>query len=146
MSNKNKPEGRELDLKGAHYVVGKLTPMAQFHLGRRIAPILATMGISFGMLREGTKMDIDDLMASIGPVSVLLSNMRDEEVEYIIVGCFAAIKRKSGDYWAPCMSGVTPMFDDMDLGVIVRLCIETLRFNLSDFLKGLGEVATSPSS
>lgn len=142
----------EIEVKGITYSVGKLNALTQFHISRRVAPILASMGISLAALKAGAKISVEDMAVSLGPVSEVLANMSDEHVEYIIATTLAVVRRKQSTdaqgkaTWAPVARGAQLMFDDIDMAAMLRLVVAVLQENLANFLRELGEPATSPSS
>lgn len=140
---------RELKVAGELYQVGKLNAMQQLHVTRRLGPTLIVLGISMEMLKKGMKIDMDDLVASAGPVMEFVSKMSDEDFNYVVFTCLSVVKRQSAGAWAEVTTkGAEPrfMFADMEMGETIRLVVEVLRDNLGNFLKGLDEEQTSPSS
>lgn len=135
----------EITINSQTYRTGKINALQQFHVSRRLAPILATMGVSLQQLASGMQMSMDDFMPTLIPVSEMLARMPEEDANYIIFTCLAAVERKQNDMWAPCVSGTSMMFQDMDLPTMMRLVVEVCKDNLGAFLKGLGEPANSPS-
>lgn len=137
----------EVTVGGNVYRVGALNALQQLHVSRRIAPVMATMGISLAQLRGGASLDLDAMMTSLGPMAEVVSNMSDEHVEYIIATCMGAVLRKQGaDSWAPTVQGALPMFADIDMPTMLRLTVQVIMNNLAGFLKEPGAPAASPSS
>ena len=139
----------ELAVAGNNYRVGKLNCIAQFHVARRLGPMLVVAGISVEMLRKGWKMELDDMVAMAGPVMQFLAKMSDEDVDYCMYNCLAVVQRQQQGAWAPVIASVeakTFMFEDIDMPSMVRLVLEVLKANLGNFLEELGEELTSPSS
>lgn len=138
----------ELTIAGNAYRVGKLNALQQFHVTRRLGPMLVVAGISVEMLRKGMKVEMDDMVAMAGPVMELLAKMSDEDVDYCINTCLRVAQRQQGSAWAPMLApdGKTPMFADLDMPAMIRIVIEVLKHNLGNFLQGLGDGLTSPSS
>lgn len=129
----------ELEVDGHKYQVEKLNALKQLHVARRLGPMLVVAGVTVDMVRDGMKLDLDDVVALVGPVMEILSRMPDDEVEYIIFACLGAAKRLQGDAWAPLMTsdGKQLMFADMDMPAMVRVVLEVIKENLGPFLKGL---------
>lgn len=126
----------ELEVDGKEYSTGTLDTFKQFHVARRIAPILAQIGINAARLQElGRLQDSDQGFAAIlGPVSDVVSRMEDKEVEYILHACLAVCKRKQDDgRWAPVFNRGQLMFQDLGMSGMLRLAVTTIRENLGDF-------------
>lgn len=144
---------KAIELNGQTYSIGTLNALQQFHVSRRIAPVLASMGITLTALRTGgaTKFTAEDFAVSMAPVAEVMANMSDETVEYILSTCLGAVKRKQGEAagktsWAPVATGSQPMFQDIDMLVMLRIVVAVLQENLMSFLKELPELGPSESS
>lgn len=141
-----------ITVAGKSYRVGKLNAMRQFHIVRRLGPMLIVAGVSVELLNQGMKADLNDMVAMAGPVMEFLARMTDEDVDYVLMSSLGAAQRAStvGDTtaWSPVVSpdGRTMMFDDLDMPAMVRVVLEVLRFNLANFSLGLGAGLTSQSS
>lgn len=140
----------EIEIKGQTYSVGRLDALRQFHLTRRIAPLAISGGLSLADLRRGAVINPDDLMASMAPMASVLAAMSDEDVEYVLATCLSVVKRRqefSGQAsWSPAAHGAQPMFDDIDMAVMLRLAVAVLQENLAGFMRGLDDTAPSDSS
>jgi len=136
-----------IDLGGHTYRLSKLSALTQFHVARRLGPILATMGVSLQMLKSGMKLELDDFVGLLSPIMDMLAKMPDEEVNYLLFTCLGACHRKSGESWAPVLtSGNLIMFDDLDMPTMIQLAVAVLRDNLGPFLMGRSDGPTSPSN
>lgn len=127
------------------YRITKMTAMSQFHVSRRLGPILATMGISLQTLSGGFKPDVMDFAAVLGPATAVMAKMTDEDANYIIFNCLSVVTRKQGDGWAAVSTDSGLMFDDIEMPEMIRLVVDVLHFNLGNFLQGLVDDASSPS-
>lgn len=125
----------------------KMDAMTQFNVSRRIAPVLATMGVSISALRSGN-VAIEDFAPMLGPITNMIAAMDDETVEYIIAKCLAGVRVQQGDNWAPVVAAGSSrlMFEDIDMPALIRLVVEVLRVNLGDFLTELADVPQSTNS
>jgi hypothetical protein len=138
----------ETQLGGQTYQLHKLDAMSQWHLTRRLAPVLATIGISVGSLPKADQaLDLDKFMPMIGPVAQMLSMMSDETSEFIIYKCLTAVRRKDTDKWFPLLAndGRTLMYADIDMVAMLRLTVAVLKHNLLNFTEGLGATLNSQS-
>lgn len=141
----------EIILNDQTYSVGKLDALKQFHIMRRLAPILATVGMS---LTELKRMDsnvgegMESFMPLLGPISDVLGKMSDEDTNYILFSCLSVVKRQAptGGF-SPVTTGNNQlMYQDIDMVVMIRLAVEVVRENLRGFFSGLGEGTNLPSS
>lgn len=126
----------EIRIGDSTYQIGKLPAMTQFHVVRRVGPVIATMGntVTKLMANGGNLGDEGNLMQVMGVVSEVVAKMSDADVEYVIYACLAQVKRKQGERFAPFMTGNQFMFQaDTDMQLMMRLTFETLRENLGSF-------------
>ncbi|MNK60451.1 hypothetical protein D3C87_795850 [compost metagenome] len=147
------------------YAIGRLNAVQQLHVSRRVAPVLATLGLSLGpevlkKIREASApgelkgvINVDSILGTIGPLAQVLSIMSDEHVDYVIATCLSVVTRKQpkmgargADLWSPVMANGNLMFTDIDMVGMVRICIAVMMHNLGDFWKELPEPPASPSS
>lgn len=138
----------ELEVAGHRYQVSKLDVIKQFHIARRLGPVLVVAGVTVDMLRQGMRVDANDLVAMAGPVMQVVSQMTDEESQYILLSCLSACKRLEASSWAPMVTpdGKQLLYQNMELPEMLRIVCEVLKVNLGNFLTELGVVPTSQSS
>jgi len=137
----------EVTVKGRTYRTGRLNAWKQFHIARRLAPLLsglATAIIDGKMsLEDGKDLTPAQLTAMVGPVSEALSKMAEADADYVIDACLSVAQRKQeGDSWAPVKGrGGAIQFDDMDMGDLVQITVETVAENLGGFFgKSAGDL------
>lgn len=120
----------EIEIAGNTYRIGKLSALTQFHMARRLAPLLAAVGVTAGNLKSAATLDLAEL---VGPASEVLARMSEADVNYVLFGCLDAVQRKQGDRFAPVQVREALMFQDLEMPSMVRLVIEVLRTNLGSF-------------
>ena len=132
---------------GQHdYRIGKLSALQQLHVSRRLAPILASMGVSLSAISAGAKGSNDDFAAMLAPVTEIVARMPDDEVNYIIFTCLSCVSRVVDNRAAPVSVGNALMFDDLDMKAMLELTVAALKDNLGNFLQGLVAETQSTSS
>lgn len=123
----------EFDHKGQTYRAGKLDAMRQFHVTRRLAPLLpdlAKAGITPGAT--------GDVTAILEPLAKAVAAMPDADAEYVLNTCLSVVERKqAAGGWAKVMTGGQLMFEDIDMAAMLVVAWEVLRHNLSGFFAGL---------
>jgi len=127
----------EVTIKGAAYQIRKLNPIQQFHIARRLAPALwalssATESFALAKPEEG-------MLFLYKPVAEAFAKMTDEDTEYVLNTCLAAVFRQQGHGWAPVSvkGSQALMFDDIDLPVMMQLAFEVIKENLGNFFDAL---------
>lgn len=135
----------KLAVNGHTYAIGKLNALTQFHISRRLAPMLAQMGISLNSLRKGVSSDLEDFLPVLGPVTDMMAKMSDEDVNYILFTCLSVVSRQSGDKFSAVSTGTNLMFEDIDMPTMLRLVVEVVKENMGTFIKGLSDAEALPS-
>lgn len=131
----------ELEINKIRYITGRLTAFEQFHIMRRLAPLLSGLGESLAKLpttapnENGAAADVsdEDVWNAIGPVANVLSKMSDADTDYVLKHCLSKITRFNGQNWVPIMAQGNLMFEDIDLSAMMNLTISTVQENLASF-------------
>ncbi|EMP1643786.1 phage tail assembly chaperone [Acinetobacter baumannii] len=148
---------------GEHaYTIGRLNALDQFHVSRKIAPIIPTL---MPIITEVAKGDFAKVIESIEavdgkddeavdgkdltglqplaealePFMEAFAKMPEDDVNYIIHKCLSVVKRGS-----PIVCrGQSIMFDDLDMAQILPLVIAVIRVSMANFIQGLLTKASS---
>lgn len=136
----------EFNLGEKQFRTGKLDAFQQFHISRKLGPIIPTlipvfMGIAKNDGFKGGMAEYAEVLAPLlAPFAEGLAAMSNEDSEYVISTCMSVVKRKAtGDNWAPVWSNSARacMFDDMDLGDIIQIVLKVVQESLGNFIRGL---------
>ncbi len=133
---------QELDLNGHRYSIGKLSAKQQFHVSRRIAPIVPTLIPVFVRLAAGVRGITEDpggMADVLQPLADGLAAMKDEDADYVLDTCMQAVQRKQEHGWTAIWSASqrVPMFQDIDLSVMLPLAVRVIVASLGPFIQGL---------
>jgi hypothetical protein len=148
----------DVEISGINFRIGKLNAFQQFHIVRRIAPLLSGLGETFARApappaAEGEEAPPEadesnpELWSALGPVADALAKMTDADTEYVLKLCLGVCQRQQdGGLWSRVVgpSGQT-MFDDIDLGVMMQLVFAVVQENLSGFFSA-GRAAVGGSA
>lgn len=131
----------EFQINGVNYRAAKMDAFKQFHVSRKIAPIVPTLIPVFVRLSQDKKLteDLSAFSELLGPFAEGIAGMSNDDSEYIIATCLGVVSRQSGDTWAGVWnrSANSCMFDDMDLGVMMQIVIKVIQDSLGPFIQGL---------
>lgn len=133
---------REIELGGHRYSIGRLSARQQFHVSRRIAPVIPPLIPVFLQLarhhKEGAG-ELDGLGEVLQPFAAAIAAMNDADADYVMDNCLLAVQRWQDTGWARVMAPEqkTLMFQDMDMSVILPLVVQTVVANLGPFINGL---------
>lgn len=137
----------EITIAGHTYRYGKLNAFQQFHIERRILPLVLTaFPVFFGNGADDGDgiVSFRDVMARSRPLADVLSKMSDEDADYVTSTCLSIIQRKQGMEWVSLMSDGRLMFDDLDAFETVLLCFFVIRRNLANFMQKLVTFLADP--
>jgi hypothetical protein len=127
----------EKEINGQTYTVGKLDPFAQLHVARRLAPVLASMGVGALALARGNKLEAEAMLDMLGPVSEIVAKMPEEDVNYILQACLMVCKRHQADKKASVMVNGQLMFQDMEMPTLMQLAVAVVKESLGGFFSML---------
>ena len=139
----------ELITIGEHdYTIGRLNALDQFHVSRKIAPIVPTLmpiitEVAKGDLSKAIESielgdnnelgSLEPLAQALEPFMEAFAKMPEDDVNYVIHKCLSVVKRSS----SVVCRGQTIMFDDLDMGQILPLFVAVIRVSLGNFIQGL---------
>ena len=147
----------QIELGGHVYVCGRLNAMEQFHVSRKLAPVLPTLVpllanaanvASVGAAMTGGAVDpaqAKELAESTRPFAEALAEMSDENANFIVKTCLSVVKRQGQGAWFAVVRNGEGMYDDMDIGVILPLVVRVITGSLGGFIKGLVTSVTGAS-
>lgn len=132
-----------VDIEGFSYSIGKLDGMNQFHVVRRLSPLLAPLAEAFKKAKE-KDVPFDFIDVALGPLSEVVSTMSDTDVEYVINKCMSVCRRKTETgTWAPVfVKNGGLMYQNMSMTTMLRLTVSVVKENLGSFF--LTEQQPSP--
>lgn len=149
------------EIDGHKFEARKLNAKQQFHLSRRLAPLLPSIGrllISRGTegagllaalsAKEGeehepTMMDLAQLLDLAEPVAQAIGSMKDEDADKIFELALCSVKVQTNtmpEAWMPLWipnAGMTPLPELNDFAALVPVLLKVVGFNLGNFTKGL---------
>lgn len=122
----------EFELNEQTYSVGKIDARAQFHIIRRLAPVIGEIAPSAA---SGKMSGLD----ALPPLANAIAKLSDDDADYCLFGLLKVIKRKQGQGlgFGPVCTGNAIMYDDIDMAAMLQLAWKALEFNLSGFFAAL---------
>lgn len=122
----------EFELGGQSYRADRIDAITQFHIVRRLAPI---MGKVAPLIKSGD----GDSMGVLEPLADAIRSLSDEDSNYVIFGLLKSVKKKdvNGFGWSPVSDGSVLMDSYMSMPTMLQLAFHAFKANFSDFLAGL---------
>jgi hypothetical protein len=147
----------EATVNGNTYRIGKMPVMQQFHVARRLAPVLSGVidalkaagldPVKLATMPPGSKLGDVDPFAMVEPLGDVLAKVSDDDSEYIIGACLQCVSRAQPNgtgwafVWVP-RGGL--MFQDMELPEMLQLVWKVLESNLAGFFSGQNSSSSDP--
>ncbi len=133
------------ELNGKSFKLSKVDAFKQFHIVRRIAPILSDMIPLMKSMQKVSKADelsesekLDQFAEIAAPLMTGLSRLSDADADYVLYGLLSAVEMKQdiGNY-AKVVNGSMLMIQTLDLPILLQLAGRAFMFNLSGFFDAL---------
>lgn len=152
----------EFELEGKSFRFDKLTAMQQFHVSRKIAPLLPPLMPIFvkiakekeeaekpkrGKKEKGLTDDLESIGPLLQPFADGLAAMSDDASEYVFGTCLGAVRYLHNDNWIPMWSvgGKVAMVMELnDFSLLLRLVVRVIAESLSPFIAGFLTNAKEP--
>lgn len=124
------------------YRSGKLSAFVQFHVARKLGPILAKLGPRLGPTEKATTM-----MDLLEPAVDALAEMPEADCDYVLHRCLAVVQRQVGTAWQNVWNDGAKrmMFEDIDLSSMIQIAMQVLGDNLGNFIGAPVLNSTKPS-
>ena len=130
----------EFEVDGKTYVAGKLNAMKQFHIMRKLLPIISEIKIT---LSDFDGNSIEDLLkedvSKLAPLTDCIAKLSDEDAEYCIFGILDQVKVKmdKGLGYSPICHNNVLADSNMSMTSMMMIVLNALSHNFSDFLEHL---------
>lgn len=131
---------------GIKYRAEEIDAMKQFHVVRRLAPVLAQLAAAFSKTTVGTSLkataepvaaaaiDTGAAVAGLEGVATALASLTDDDANYVLHTLLAHVTREQpGAGWHKVSNGSQLMFADLKLPALMFLAFKALQENLGDF-------------
>lgn len=137
-------------IKGHVYSIGKMDAFKQFHVARRLAPLLFATSTGLLARLRGGEMAGDDFASMVSaaePMIQVISSMNDTDSQYILDSCLAVCQRRQDTGFQRVQTDTGQfLFADIDLPVVLQLVAAVLKDNLGNFFDALPDQPAEPTS
>lgn len=141
----------EITLNGVRYSSVRLDAFKQFHIARRLAPVVLSLGMGASLMMkfkeasssatpkskdEEAQEDLAALAMAGKPIAEVLAAMSDTDSEYVLKLCLGAVSREqAGTGFAPILSSTgSLLFSDLGLATMLQLAHAVVLENLGNFM------------
>lgn len=135
----------EFKLGTRQFKMSKIDAFKQFHIARRISPILAEMLPAMQEMKNVSKLGelseeakLEQIAKFVAPIMMGLSKLSDADSEFVLYGLLASVEvQQSGGNWAPIARGPMLMIQEFELPDLLQIAGRAFMFNLSGFFGAL---------
>lgn len=130
---------------GRKFKIGKLDAFRQFHIVRRIGPLLAGMIPVFAEIKSAKVDDLpeEEKLAAFGkiaePIMGGLSKLSDADADYVLFRLLSVVEVQQPEFntWAKIANDSGLMIQDLELPLLLQAAARAFMFNLSGFFASL---------
>lgn len=117
----------DFEISGHKYRSDKLDAFQQFHVARKLAPVIGAIGPALG--GEG---DMSGLAKAI-------AELEQADCDFVLHTCLGAVRREQGGGYAPVFSAAAKrmMFSDINMLEMIQIAIKVIEENLASFTGAL---------
>lgn len=132
----------DFEVNGVSYKLNKINAMSQFHIARRIAPIIGDLmpiAVKISKMTEAERKDKE--IETLAPIFNGLSKLSDSDANRVLIGLLTSVEMKqSTGNWAKVANGEQIMFQNLELPTILNLAGKAFMFNMAGFFAVLPQV------
>jgi len=131
---------------GREFKCLKVDAIRQFHIVRRIGPILSDLVPGIVKLQKAGKDEskmseaekLEQFAVVLTPLMEGFSKLKDEDADYVLMGLLSAVEMKQAQgNWMRVAQNSFLMVQDMDLAIMMQLAGRAFMHNLSGFFAAL---------
>lgn len=130
------------DINGTSFKLSKIDAFKQFHIVRRIAPILSDLVPAMSSIKSASKDTeelseserLDHFAAIAAPVMSGLSKLSDQDADRVLFGLLSSVEmQQSAGNWARLATDKMLMIQNLDLPVLLQCAGRAFAYNLQSF-------------
>lgn len=137
---------RDFEIGTRKFKLSKINAFKQFHIVRRIAPILAELlpAVQLSKAKEGASESekLEELSKMATPMMMGLSKLSDEDANYVLFGLLSAVElqQEKGNWARVATESAGLMIQDLELPEMIQIAGKAFMYNLSGFFGALPQV------
>lgn len=133
---------RDFEIGGRKFKLRRLDAFKQFHIVRRIGPIMAELvpamkkiGIQKSLDQMTETEKLDQLATFAAPIMSGMAKLSDADSEVVLFGLLSAVEmQQSAGNWMTVATDKMLMVQDMDFPVLMQIAGRAFMYNLSGFM------------
>ncbi len=132
------------EVGGRRFLISKVDAFKQFHIARRLGPILTDLlprmqkiAAAAKLAKADDKNGFSELVEIGVPVINGLSKLSDEDADYVLHGLLSAVQMEQGPAFVKVYANGVLMIQDLPLNQMLQLAAQAFAHNLGDFFGAL---------
>lgn len=139
----------DFELGERKFKLRKLNAFKQFHIVRRIAPVLADILPAIGSLQKISSTDskksetekFEESAIVLTPILKGFSKLSDQDSEFLLFGLLSSVEVQTGAVWSKVATENMLMMQDLELPALLQIAGRAFMFNLSGFFSVLPQLS-----
>jgi hypothetical protein len=124
----------DFEISGSTYRAEKISALKQFHVMRRLLPLLSGLAPALKIAREAKDGGTDVMLKMLEPMADILAKMSDEDSDYVIKTCLTGCYKQQGGAFAPITARDGQiMFQDIDMPTMLQITVKAIQENFGGF-------------
>lgn len=134
----------EFSIGPRKYKIGKMDAFKQFHIVRRIAPILGELIPAASKMKSKNASQITDQdYESLAPIMNGIAMLSDEDANKVLLGLCSCVEiyQETSKSWARVSTDSNLMFQDLELVELLQIAGRAFVYNMKGFFTLLPQVS-----
>ncbi len=136
------------EIGSSKFQLGKINAFKQFHIVRRMAPILAELAPAIGEMSKASKLTsgteverFNEIAKFAAPLMNGLAKLSDEDANRILFGLLSSVEIQGvGGIWSKVANDTTLLFENLELPVLLQVAGRAFAYNMTGFFAALPRV------
>lgn len=134
---------RDFSIGDKQFKLSKVDPFKQFHIVRRLGPILGDIipiaqkvrAMQIGDSEKSESQKFEELALLVTPIMAGLAKLSDEDADLVLLGLLAAVEmhQVQSNSWARVVVGKSLMLQDLGLPELMQIAGRAFAYNLAGF-------------
>lgn len=140
---------RDFEAGGKKFKLNKINAFDQFHIVRRLAPVLGELLPVLGKIKGMSAEQLDDPkfleehLGDFAPVLDGFAKLSDQDSNRVLMGLCSAVEmhQPESNSWAFVVRGQNLMFQDLELPTLLQIAGRSFAYNMADFFRSAPQVS-----
>lgn len=141
---------RDFEINGLKFKLNNMDAFKQFHIAKKIAPILSELIPSIGSIKQvaqsqgemGESEKLDEIAKIASPLLSGFSKLSDADADKVLLGLLSSVEmQQTAGNWAKISTESMLMIQDLPLPVMLQAAGRAFAFNIAGFFGALPRIS-----